>query len=383
VSETPSEASADDVVRLPSQEMLAVSFCIAAPSSPSTWESDDRSDSSSSAAWSRQRVLWIDDQIEIGDSALRVLTLGGFRVECARTGSEGLRKAASAPYAGIILDLRLPDMPGLAVLQRLRTAGIRTPVLVVTGFAEFESAVAAIKLGAADYKSKPLIGDDLIHAVGTLISGDSREIALGGDNPDHARMRLVPGLDEIARRLATSTVGVFEFVLVARSFRHLVGGSNTGRQAEMARTEETTGDTALAADLLEHIVRAISSGTLPSCDQIAREVCTPAGQVSGILKALTGSGFRDCRRILRLRPAIPEIAWSHEQIAQIAYQHGYQWPGQLDRDFKATLLLTPNAFRRLFVTRDRSRDSALAGHEVTLNRAASLPLTKSTGAPGS
>jgi DNA-binding response OmpR family regulator len=89
----------------------------------------DVSPTSQSAA----RLLWIDDQIEAGHPTVRLLRRHGFDVECARTGWDGLRKAGREPYAGIILDLRLPDVPGLAVLQRLATDEIDTPVLVVTG----------------------------------------------------------------------------------------------------------------------------------------------------------------------------------------------------------------------------------------------------------
>lgn len=304
----------------------------------------------SEASLSPQRVLWIDDQIEPGDASLRLLALDGFDVECARTGSEGLRRAASGPHAGIIVDLRLPDISGLAVLQRLTAGGIEAPVLVVTGFAEFESAVAAIKLGAVDYKAKPLIGEDLIQAVRTLVSAGPSRRTLESQNPDPSQIGLLP-LGEIARRLATHTVGALEFILLARSFRHLAGGSDVCRGTVTSHLRCTPDETALAIDLLGRMVRAFSGKTLPSCERMAQEVSIPAGRVNRTLRALTNSDFRDCRRMLRVRPAVPEIAWSHEHIGQIAYQHGYEWPGQLDRDFKASLLLPPTAFRRLFLNR--------------------------------
>jgi DNA-binding response OmpR family regulator len=293
-------------------------------------------------------VLWIDDQIEIGD-ALRLLTLHGFNVQCVSTGSEGLRKAVSEPYAGIILDLRLPDAPGLAVLRRLSTAGIEAPVLV-TGSADIESAVAAIKLGAVDYKSKPLVGDDLVYAVRKLVSTVRPTVLLDCDNPDPRCLSSASALAEIARRLARPAVGVLEFILLARSFRLQSGDSHIQRPTETKRDCWSTKETTLATNVLGHLAEGLSRGKWPSLDSVAQETLVSGDHINHILMALTNSTFRQCRRVLRVRPTVPHVASSQEQIAQIAYRHGYQWPGQLDRDFKATLLLTPKTFRRSFRT---------------------------------
>jgi len=306
-----------------------------------------------------QRLLWIDDQIASGDAAVSLLSLHGFDVECAQTGLDGLRKATKDPHAGIILDLRLPDMPGLAVLQRLVADAIEAPVLVLTGFADHHSAVAAIKLGAVDYKSKPLLDDELLQAVRRLVCEVSPNHAHDDDRPGHRRTQSISALDETARRLATPTIAVLEFVLLARSFRRLVGDSNDHRRIETMRPYCTPEETAFATDLLGNLARVLSEGMLPTLDDVAHETAVPAEHINHILKILAHSSFLECRRALRVRPTVSEVALSHEQMAQIAYRHRYQWPGQFDRDFKATLLLTPNEFRRLFfarafVARDRS-----------------------------
>jgi DNA-binding response OmpR family regulator len=294
-------------------------------------------------------VLWIDDKIWPGDPVLRLLALDGFDVDCAQTGSEGLRKALREPHAGIILDLRLPDMPGLAVLQHLTAAGVKAPVMVLTGFADPDSAVAAMKLGAADYKSKPLMADDLANAVRALVLTVQPKIVLDGEHPGHQRTEFVPALDEIARTLATPTLGLLQFVLRARSFRRLAGASDSRRETGATRACCNAQETALATGVLAHIAQAVSAGILPSLESVAQETSLAAADVNRLLKTLTGADFRGCRRALRVRPTLPEVALSHEQMAQIAYRHGYQWPGQFDRDFKTTLLVTPKAFRTLFL----------------------------------
>lgn len=296
-------------------------------------------------------MLLIDVQVQSGDPTVSVLTLYGFDVECATTGAEGVRKAVTKPYAGIILDLRLPDISGLAVLKQLATEVIDTPVLVLTGYADVDSAVTAIKLGAIDYKPKPLMGDDLIGAVRSLISAGPPNRVSNRLNRHKRRRYCVPTLDETAHRLATPSIGALEFVLLAQSLRRLNGDPTREPLHETRRRSWTAEEREAGTVLLKRLAEALSRGALPSLDSVAQEASVPTDHIDHLLKALTNWDFRQCRRALRVRPTVPEVAMSHEQIAQIAYKHGYEWPGQLDRDFKATLRLTPTAFRRLFVTK--------------------------------
>lgn len=219
----------------------------------------------------------------------------------------------------------------------------------MTGFADVESAVAAIKLGAVDYKSKPLIGDDLVHAVETLVSTVSPRIGLNVNHPGDRWTATASALKESVRQLAEPSIHALEFLLVARSFRRLSGGLASQPGTETKRCECTPQETALAINLLDQLAEALSRGAFPSLDRVAKETLAAPSHINYILKVITSSDFCQCRRALRIRPCLAEVASSHEQIAQIAYRHGYQWPGQLDRDFKATLLLTPNAFRRMFL----------------------------------
>lgn len=115
-----------------------------------------------------ERVLWIDDQVGEDDPTARFLRLSGFEVHCASSGARGLSMACSSPYARVILDLALPDIPGLTVLARLRAQGIGTPVLVLTGFGDYDSALTAGALGVGAFRSKPIDADDLVDALRRL-----------------------------------------------------------------------------------------------------------------------------------------------------------------------------------------------------------------------
>jgi DNA-binding response OmpR family regulator len=73
-------------------------------------------------------VLWIDDEVDAADAAVRLLALDGFRIDCAVSGSAGLAMARNSTYDAILLDLRLPDMSGLAVLESLAAEKCRPPI---------------------------------------------------------------------------------------------------------------------------------------------------------------------------------------------------------------------------------------------------------------
>jgi DNA-binding NtrC family response regulator len=99
-------------------------------------------------------VLIIDDDPTVH----RALTpaLGAFSVRTASSGEEGLAHAERCRPDVVLLDVMLPQMGGMAVLRALRRSAADLPVIMMTGFAEVQSAVQAIKLGAVDYLQKPL-----------------------------------------------------------------------------------------------------------------------------------------------------------------------------------------------------------------------------------
>jgi CheY-like chemotaxis protein len=111
---------------------------------------------------SRPAVLFIDDQVGPDNELVWLLELEGFAVECAPSGAEGLARALARPWDAILLDLHLPDIPGLSVLERLMETGPATPVIALTGwYLSEEYERAALRLGAAAFRFKPLDALDL------------------------------------------------------------------------------------------------------------------------------------------------------------------------------------------------------------------------------
>ncbi len=108
-----------------------------------------------------RRLLVIDDEEIVISSCLKVLRKSGYAIDSARSGEEGLRKAAATRYDVIVTDLKMPGIDGLEVLRRLKSANARQVVVVFTGYANVATARESLKLGAFDYVPKPFTAQEL------------------------------------------------------------------------------------------------------------------------------------------------------------------------------------------------------------------------------
>ncbi len=109
----------------------------------------------------RLRILVVDDDPAVGASCRRILSAEGHEVVVFENPLAGFQAALNGQYDLILLDLVMPGFHGMKFLGQLKAAGIATPVVIITGYATVESAVEAMKQGAADYISKPFSPDQL------------------------------------------------------------------------------------------------------------------------------------------------------------------------------------------------------------------------------
>jgi len=107
------------------------------------------------------RILVVDDEEIVIQSCLRILSRGGFQADAARDGLEALRAVDENGYDVLILDIKMPKMNGMEVLQRVKEAHPDIDVIMITGLHEIETAVQAMKLGAFDYLPKPFEPEEL------------------------------------------------------------------------------------------------------------------------------------------------------------------------------------------------------------------------------
>jgi len=104
----------------------------------------------------KPRILVIDDESAIRDSLKMTLEYDGYDVMLAATGEEGVKLVEREAPDLVFLDIKMPGMDGLEVLQKLRHLVEVTPVVVISGHADINTAVEATKLGAFDFIEKPL-----------------------------------------------------------------------------------------------------------------------------------------------------------------------------------------------------------------------------------
>jgi len=101
------------------------------------------------------QVLVVDDEIAIREVLIEFLSEHGYEAEGARDGREALELAKSLKPQVILLDIAMPGMNGIETLKRLRQASIEAAVIMISGHADHDQALAALDLGAYDFIHKP------------------------------------------------------------------------------------------------------------------------------------------------------------------------------------------------------------------------------------
>ena len=115
------------------------------------------------------RVLLIEDSDRLRQTLELGLRREGFGLDCAEDGTKGLSYARNNPYDVIILDVMLPGMDGLTLLQTLREEGNETHVLMLTARDTVEDRVKGLEAGADDYLIKPFAFDELVARLRALV----------------------------------------------------------------------------------------------------------------------------------------------------------------------------------------------------------------------
>jgi DNA-binding response OmpR family regulator len=108
------------------------------------------------------RVLLVEDERHLAEALEQVLTRNNYSVDLAADGEEGLYQALTDIYDVIVLDIMLPKMDGLSVLEELRRKHINTPIILLTAKGETEDKVKGLDSGADDYLAKPFQTSELL-----------------------------------------------------------------------------------------------------------------------------------------------------------------------------------------------------------------------------
>lgn len=115
------------------------------------------------------RILLVEDDEKIASFILGGLRQSGFAADHAANGPDGLHLAATEPYCVAIIDVMLPGMDGLQVIEELRRRKIQTPIIILSAKRSVEDRVRGLETGGDDYLSKPFSFAELLARVQALI----------------------------------------------------------------------------------------------------------------------------------------------------------------------------------------------------------------------
>jgi DNA-binding NtrC family response regulator len=129
-----------------------------------------------------ERILVVDDDPGLSEVIGLLLEREGYAVRLAATLKEGLAVVESGAADLVVTDLKLPDGTGLDVINAIRSRRPTLPIIMITSYSSVESAVAALRGGAADYVIKPFDNNDFLRAVARALK-DRRRAAPQGERP--------------------------------------------------------------------------------------------------------------------------------------------------------------------------------------------------------
>jgi len=111
------------------------------------------------------KILVIDDEPIVRTSCERTLAPEGYDVTVTASGKEGLEMLEKETFGLVLLDLKMPDMDGIEVLDNIKKKWPDTKVVMVTGYSTVDTAVQALRFGAFNFIEKPFTPDTLLKAV--------------------------------------------------------------------------------------------------------------------------------------------------------------------------------------------------------------------------
>lgn len=163
------------------------------------------------------RLLLIEDDPKLSRLLVRGLREEGFAVDATADGDDGAWRAVENEHDAVILDVNLPGMDGFSVLEKIRAAGRRTPVLMLTARGALQDRLRGFNGGADDYLTKPFDFEELlarIHALLRRAAPEPDTVLRAGD------LMLDPQKREVKRASQAVELTAKEFAILEYLLRH-------------------------------------------------------------------------------------------------------------------------------------------------------------------
>lgn len=147
------------------------------------------------------RILIADDEVGITKALKVILEKNKFTVDAVYNGTDALDYIMAGSYDAIVLDIMMPGLDGLEVLRRVRSAGVTTPVMLLTAKSDVTDRVAGLDCGADDYLPKPFATSELVARVRALTrrsdSYTHAVLSVGSTHLDSGRYELSCGSERV------------------------------------------------------------------------------------------------------------------------------------------------------------------------------------------
>jgi AraC-like DNA-binding protein/CheY-like chemotaxis protein len=295
-----------------------------------------------------RRLLWVDADVARDGALLRTLTDGGFCVRVAHSVREGLAMAQADEHDAVIVGLKLPDIFGLTVLQRL-TEGSSVPILVVS------VRCAEQILAVLDRTDSPRLHD----VDGASRLPENRSIALACAQLAHCETR--HELITISVRALLDRQTLLVFLAVAAAVRLALTDVNAAVPTLASRMRDLIAQAAAvpppAHPKLQQVLMEIERGATRQQERtIAKRCRVSRWYLSRLIFLQTGRHYHDWIRAVVIRAAIHPVLNTQEQFSQIAYGLGYEHLSHFDHDFNVTFGRSPRELRRIWTAELAWRD---------------------------
>ena len=137
------------------------------------------------------RILLVEDDAKIASFVEKGLKAAGFAVDLAAEGETGLHLALTEPYDAAIIDIMLPKLDGLSLIQKMRQDNIQTPVIILSAKGSVDDRVKGLHSGSDDYLTKPFSFSELLARVQALIRRSSGALEPTRLNVGDVNMNLI------------------------------------------------------------------------------------------------------------------------------------------------------------------------------------------------
>ena len=128
-----------------------------------------------------KKILVAEDEDLVGTMVRLNLESAGYQVVWVKNGSEAAERAAAEPFDLILLDISMPGLGGLSVLEKLRSIGVGTPIMMLTAHTDVPTKVRSLDYGADDYLAKPFHVEEMVARVNALVRRSQAERNIPAD----------------------------------------------------------------------------------------------------------------------------------------------------------------------------------------------------------